>query len=114
MKKAILIVGIIWTVLCFSGAIAEIITAIGQFVNLQGPEVTWQADPERGTINLILGIYLIVGGILSLVMINKRNSEMTKGAGITLGVFGIIFGADVPGVLFIVDSAINRKSSEQQ
>ena len=59
--------------------------------------------------NIALGVCLIVAAILDIVLLIKRNSSMGKGAGIALGVFGIIFGAALPGIFFIADLVQTRK-----
>ena len=109
MKKAILIVGIIWAILCLLLGIFEIVYAIFDFSGGTIGGTTLEPDAIRGTANLILGIWLLVGACLSCITVIKRNSNMSRKHGITLGVFAIIFGAEVPGILFIVDSAKNRQ-----
>ena len=109
MKKAILIVGIIWAVLCLVLGIFEIVYAIFDFSGANIGGTTLEPDPIRGTANLILGIWLLVGACLSCLTVLKRNSDMSRKNGIVLGVFCIIFGAEVPGIRTIVDSAKNRQ-----
>jgi len=109
MKKAILIVGIIWAILCLALGIFEIIYGISDFTNSTIMGGSADPDPIRGAANLVLGIWLLVGACLSCITVLKRNSDMSKKNGIVLGVFCIIFSAEVPGILTIVDSAKNRK-----
>ena len=109
MKKAILIVGIISMVICLSLGIFEIIWGIGDLIKLSGEGVEMEANVAAGVTNIIIGCWLLAGAVLALITVLKRNSDMSKKAGITLGVFSIIFGAEVSGILFIVDSAMNRK-----
>ena len=109
MKKAILIVGIIWIVLSLVIAVVEITYGIGQITNLSSNSVDWKPDYARGTANIIIGAIYVVAAVLSFVTILKRNSNMSKKAGIALGVVSIVFGATVPGILFIVDSAKTRQ-----
>ena len=108
MKKAILVTGIIWAVLCLVGAIMEIIVAIPYFTGIKGDNVQINPDVALGVGNLILAAWLIAGTVLAFVLIAKRNSAMKKVPGILLGVFAAVFGATVPGVLFAIDSGINR------
>lgn len=109
MKKAILIVGIIWIVISLGVAITEISFGIGQMVHLQSAGVDWQPDYVRGGANVGIGGYYVLSIVLTLILIFKRNSNMSKGAGIALGVISAIFGSLVPGILFAVDSAQSRQ-----
>lgn len=113
MKKGILISGII-TIVVYS--IMALIFGIVGGVQLATKGMA-EADPgaipaeELGivaTVFLVLAGYFLIGLIFSAIMIGKRNSDMSKGAGITLGVFGIIVGALVPSIFFLVDSASTR------
>ena len=112
MKKAILITGIIWLVLCVAGAVIELFVGIG---DLMGMDVGWaKVDPNQalGAANIVLGSLLAIGAILDVVLLAKRNSEnLKKGPGIALGVIAAVFGATLPGIFFAVDSGINRKSN---
>ena len=114
MKKGILISGIITIV--FYGIMA-LIFGIGGAIQLAAKGMA-EADPGAipaeelaivATVFLVLAGYFLVGLIFSAVLIGKRNSDMGKGAGIALGVFGIIVGAVVPGIFFIADSAQTHK-----
>ena len=113
MKKAILIVGIIWIILSLAAAITEITYGIGQMVqltaNVSDTSVVWKPDYVLGTANVIIGGYYVISIILTLVLIIKRNSTMSKGAGIALGIIAAIFGSLIPGILFAVDSASTRE-----
>ncbi len=109
MKKAILIVGIIWIVLSLGAAISEITYGIGQLVDLSAGGVEWKPDVVLGSANIVIGGYYVISIIMTLVLILTRNSKMGKGAGIALGIIAIVLGSLVPGILFIVDSANNRK-----
>ena len=109
MKKAILIVGIIWAILCLVLGVFQIVYGIFDFTNKTITGGSADPDPVRGAANLIVGIWLLVGACLSCLTAIKRNSNMSKKQGITLGVFSIIFGAEVPGILFIIDSAKTRQ-----
>ena len=108
MKKAILITGIIWLVLCIGGAIAEIVVGIGDLTKVQSGPATIDANPSLAAANIALGVCLIIGAILDVVLLVKRNSNMKKAPGIVLGVFAAAFGATLPGILFAVDSGMNR------
>lgn len=109
MKKAILIVGIIWIVISLGVAIAEITYGIGQMIHLQNAGVDWKPDYVLGGANVGVGCYYVLSIVLTLILIFKRNSNMSKGAGIALGVISAIFGSLVPGILFAVDSAQSRQ-----
>ena len=90
MKKAILITGIIWLVLCVAGAVIELFVGIG---DLMGMDVGWaKVDPNQalGAANIVLGSLLAIGAILDVVLLAKRNSEnLKKGPGIALGVISV-------------------------
>ena len=114
MKKGVLISGIITII---SYAIVAFVFLIVGIINIA---TKGMADSDPGAIPapelatvaaLFLAIagYFLVSIIFSGIMIGKRNSSMGKGAGIALGVFGIIFGAIVPGIFFIADSAQTRQ-----
>ena len=113
MKKGILISGII-TIASYSiVALVFLIVGIINFV------AKGMADSDPGAIPaeeltvvavvfLALAGYFLLAIIFSGIMIGKRNSSMGKGAGIVLGIFGILFGALVPGIFFLADSAKTR------
>lgn len=113
MKKGILISGIITAVLYGLGAIAEIIVALMAWSSQSTTEggATFDVDPNiaLGAANLVVGIFLLIAAIFAIICVVKRNSQMSKGHGITLGVFATIFGAYVPGIIFIVDSSKTRE-----
>lgn len=109
MKKAILIVGIIWIVLSLGAAIAEITYGIGQMMHLQTADVDWDPNYVNGISNIIIGGYYVISIILTLILILKRNSNMSKTSGIVLGVICAVFGSLIPGILFAVDSAQTRQ-----
>ena len=113
MKKGVLISGIITMI---SYGITALIFLIVGIVNLVAKGLA-DSDPGAipaeepaivGTVFLVLAGFFLLSVIFSGILIHKRNSEMGKGAGIALGVFGIIFGAVLPGIFFIVDSAKTR------
>ncbi|MBE6126710.1 MAG: hypothetical protein E7182_01850 [Erysipelotrichaceae bacterium] len=108
MKKAILITGIIWLVLCVGGAIAELVVGFGDLVKVQSGSVTIDPNPSLAAANIALGFSLIVGAILDVILLVKRNSDMKKAPGIVLGVFAAVFGATLPGIFFAIDSGMNR------
>ena len=122
MKKAILISGIFWAVFCAITAL--ILFLVGAVAN--SPEVIQETvNQSQGTITLeqaqvaaaaaqalMIGwaVYFVLGLVFAIVLIVLRNNlRIGKGAGIALGVFGIIVGAVVPGIFFIADSAQTRK-----
>ena len=121
MKKAILISGIFWAV--FSGIAALILFLVGAVVN--SPEVIQETvNQSQGTITLeqaqvaaaaaqalMIGwaVYFLLGLVFAIVLIVLRNNlRIGKGAGIALGIVGVVLGATLPGIFFIVDSAKNR------
>lgn len=118
MKKAILITGIIWGILCVIGAL--IMLPLGaaattpEFVQelMKAGQVT---EAEAKAVALVtaeilfsIGAWLLVGGVFSFVLAGIRNKGFSKGAGIALGIIGIVVGAELPGIFMIVDSAVNR------
>ena len=125
MKKAILISGIIWDV-------ASIVLAI-VFVSMGGLSLSvmetaegQQAIQEYATQNkvtveaakaalivgatalVVVGIWLFVAAAYSFVLVGLRNKATGKAGGIVLGVVGIVLGAELPGILTLIDSAKNR------
>ena len=113
MKKGILISGIITIVIYSIMTIVFLIVGIINFVT------KGMADSDPGAIpaeelTVVAIVFLAIAGyfllsvIFSGIMIGKRNSGMGKGAGVALGVFGILFGAILPGIFFIADSAKTR------
>ncbi|MBQ4254415.1 MAG: hypothetical protein II721_00245 [Bacilli bacterium] len=113
MKKGILISSII-TIVSYS-----ILALVFLIVGLINVAAKGMADADPGAIPaeeltvvyivfLALAGYLLLSVIFSGIMIGKRNSAMGKGAGVVLGIFGILFGAIVPGIIFVADSAKNR------
>ena len=113
MKKGILISGII-TIATYA-----IVALVFLIVGLVYIATNGMANEDPGAIQteeliVVAAIFLSIAGYLVLsiifsgVMIGKRNSSMGKGAGIALGIFGILFGAVVPGILFIADSGKTR------
>ena len=120
MKKAILGTGIGWAILC--GVTAIICFALAPHATdptvidaaMQSGTQATRAQLEQAAQYLQIALYIsgawtVVGMIFSIVLIALRNSSMGKGGGITLGVFGIICGATLPAVFFLVDSAVTRK-----
>ena len=118
MKKAILISGIIWGILLALTAI--ILFAVG--ANATNPEVVQEianmqhitvAEAEKlakdaQLVLIVSGAVLSVATVFSFVLVGLRNSTMHKGLGITFGIIGIVIGAQLPGIFFIIDSARNR------
>lgn len=114
MKKGVLISGIITII---SYAIVALVFFIVGIINIAAKGMA-EGDPGAipapelaavAAVFLAIAGYFLVGIVFSGIMIGKRNSPMGKGAGIVLGVFGIIFSAVVPGIFFIVDSAQTRQ-----
>ena len=125
MKKAILISGIIW-------AVASIVLAI-VFVSMGGLSLTAMGTQEgqkvindfaaqnnvtveaakaaltvSATALVVAGIWLFVAAAYSFVLVGLRNKQTGKGAGIALGIVGIVLGAELPGIFTIIDAAKNR------
>ena len=111
MKKAILITGIIWLVLIVAGAIAEVGFGISFLTTLQSESVTTDANIPQAIGNFVFAALLIAGAVLDIIILVKRNSDMKKVPGIVLGVFAAVFGATVPGILFAIDSGMNRSDN---
>ena len=118
MKKAILITGIIWGILCIIGALIMLplgaVATTPEFVQelVKTGQVT-EAEAKAvalATAGVLFGIggWLLVGGIFSFVLAGIRNKGFSKGAGIALGIIGIVVGAELPAIFMIVDSAVNR------
>ena len=113
MKKGIVISGIITIVGYSITALVLAIIGIVDIVsaNIDAIEEGAMELPElliAGIVLVSIAGYFLLGMIMSIVLIAKRNSNMGKGAGIALGVIGIALSAVVPGILFLVDSAKNR------
>ena len=123
MKKAINITGILWTLALIGGMFACIGLGAFCFMALESAkdlaEIAKSAQitleeaknvvPMLGGMLICAGVLYLVGAVLCIVMTAKRNSNMSKGAGIALGVFGILTGGTLPGLLFIIDSAKTRQ-----
>jgi|GEM_PF-903583 len=120
MKKAILISGIIWGILLALAATVILFFALGtamtsssvvhQFADTQHVTVA-EAEKLLKDAQLVLivtGAILVVATIFSFVLAGLRNSTMPKGLGITFGIIGIVLGAELPGIFFIIDSARSR------
>jgi hypothetical protein len=56
----------------------------------------------------VVGIWLFVAAAYSFVLVGLRNKQTGKGAGIALGIVGIVLGAELPGIFTIIDAAKNR------
>ena len=123
MKKAVLITGIVWSVLCFLAALICLIVGfaiVGSADEVAKAAVEAAQDPEMtyevayaaaiilGVAPIIIGAYLLVGGVFSVVLVATRNSAMKKGAGIALGIVAFVFGAELPAVFYVIDSAKSR------
>lgn len=109
MKKAILITGIITAIVEGIGGLFEVIFGIMELTPTTINGTTYAADIPMGVANIIVGVWLLAAVVFAIIDIIKRNADMPKGKGIALGVVSVIFGAFVPGVLTIVDSAMNRQ-----
>lgn len=108
MKKAILITGIIWLIFCVAGGISEIVVGVSFFSPISNGQVQVDPNPTLAVANIVVGALMFVGAVLDVILIIKRNSDMKKGPGIALGVVAAVLGATLPGILFAVDSGVNR------
>ena len=118
MKKAILISGIIWGILL--ALIAVLLFALA--ANATNPQIVQEiANTQHVTVAeaeklakdaqlvlIVAGAVWVVATIFSFVLVGLRNSTMPKGLGITFGIIGIVLGATLPGIFFIIDSARSR------
>ncbi len=78
-------------------------------MKVQSGSATIDPNPSLAAANIALGFSLIVGAILDAILLVKRNSDMKKAPGIVLDVFAAVFGATLPGIFFIADSAQTRQ-----
>ena len=115
MKKAILISGIIWGVVSLLTGLICLISG----VMANNPDVIAQMQAQDATITLeqikaaastlvTFGVICLIGGVFSFVLVGLRNSSIGKGAGIAIGIIGIVLEATLPGIFFIIDSAKTR------
>ena len=121
MKKAIRISGIIWAVFMVLFAVIFLIAALTSngikedmiAEIMKNPDVTREVAEQAFNIAIYMAygaaVYLFVGAAYSIVLVSSAGSSVGKGLGIFLGVLGIVLGAELPGILFIVDSAKNRQ-----
>ena len=114
MKKGILISGIVTIAVYAMCALIFMIVGITTLAGAAMAAADSGASTEEevvivAAVFISLTVYFVIAAIFAGVLIGKRNSDMGKGAGITLGVFGIVFGALVPGIFFIADSTQSRK-----
>ena len=58
---------------------------------------------------LVWVFILIAGLVIDIILLAKSKAPYGRATMIVLGVFGIIFGAVVPGIFFIADSAQTRQ-----
>ena len=117
MKKAIQITGIIWAIVCGISAIiffaggSLFAAAFAELMKQQGgvPEEEIKiAAAAMLAVYMVLGVYMLVAAIYSIVLVAVKNKQMSKGAGIAMAVVGIVLGAELPGVFFLIDSIKNR------
>ena len=121
MKKAIRISGIIWGVFVALGALVVLILAggsgavkdevINQTMSNTAGLTREQAELAFDiliTVLFVAGGLMVAGAVFSFVLVGLAGSSMGKGAGIFVGILGIVLAAELPGILFIVDSAKNR------
>ncbi len=121
MQKALKITGIIFgIVLAVTAVIMFIIggatlgTADEVVKNLvdQGyaKDVAQAAVTTSATTMFVFGAIFLVGCVLSFIAVHfSKKDDASKGALITLGVFNILFGNEVVGVISIIHGAKNGK-----
>ena len=118
MKKAILITGIITIVGYAITALIMFIVAsvatdpqvINEVMNTTGATREQAEAAARITQAgfIVTGVIFLIGVAFAIVLIALRNNtRIKKGAGIALGVLGIVFST-LPGIFFLVDSVKNR------
>ena len=113
MKKGVLISGII-TIVAYS--ILTLVFSIVGIAQLVGNSMA-EGDPgaiPADEVTAVATVFLAIAGtcllglIFAAILMGKRNSNMGKGGGIALGIVGIVMGAVVPGIFFVIDSAKTR------
>ncbi len=120
MQKALKITSIVFGVLLVISAVTCLIMGIVFAAGADSlASVAAQGDNEAyialaslyvgsGVSLIFTGIWAIVGSVISFVLSKKANDSFPKkGTLIGLGVVGIIFGAEVPGVIAIIYGAKN-------
>ena len=118
MKKAILISGIIWGVLAvITGIIFLAVSPVFgskeviDEVIKNNPDITREAAEAAAAVLVttfaVIGGELLAGGVFSFVLAGVRNKG-GKGAGIALGIVGIVLGAILPGIFTLIDAIKNR------
>ncbi len=120
MQKALKITSIVFGVLLVISAVTCLIMGIVFAAGADSlASVAAQGDNEAykalaslyvssGAILIFTGIWAVVGSVISFVLSKKANDSFPKkGTLIGLGVAGIIFGAEVPGVIAIIYGAKN-------
>ena len=117
MKKTIKILGLVFG---FVGIVGGILCLFLGIYALNNPDVIKTNAPFLSKFTeeqyvLFCTAYIVIGGnylsgsVFNFILsANAYNEKLSKGRGITLGVFGAILGARATGVLTIVDSAIHR------
>lgn len=120
MQKALKITSIVFGILLAISSITCLIMGI-VFIVGADPLANAAAQGDRdvyialvatyasaGTSLIFSGIWTVVGCVISFVLSKKANDSFPKKSTlIALGVVGIIFGAEVPGVLAIIHGAKN-------
>lgn len=120
MQKALKITSIVFGVLLVISAVTCLIMGIVFAAGADSlASVAAQGDNEAyialaslyvssGVTLIFTGIWAVVGSVISFVLSKKANDSFPKkGTLIGLGVAGIIFGAEVPGVIAIIYGAKN-------
>ena len=121
MQKALKITSIVFGVLLVISAVTCLIMGIVFAAGADSlASVAAQGDNDEAYIALaslyvssgwtliFTGIWAVVGSVISFVLSKKANDSFPKkGTLIGLGVAGIIFGAEVPGVIAIIYGAKN-------
>lgn len=123
MKKALKITGIIFGIVFVVTAVVmfiigiatnatadEVVKTLTSGENAISKEAAEAMIVTTATTMYTLGAIFAVGGIFSFVAVHfAKKEEVKKGSMIALGVFNILFGSEVVGVLSIVYGAKNGK-----
>lgn len=114
MKKGVLISAIITIVayaigiVVFASMAALLLWAIKEDPSKFTPKEVETAKYVAAVYFALTGV-MVTGIVFSSVLLAKNRSPMSKGTGIALGIVSIVFGAEVPGIFFIIDSAMHRE-----
>ena len=114
MKKGVLISAIVTIavyavmLIIFSALAALLLVAVKEQPSKFTPAEI-QTAYQLAAVYFVFTGFFATGIVFSIVMLAKNRAPMSKGTGIALGVVSIVFGAEVPGIFFIIDSAMHRE-----